>query len=49
MRTEWFRERTLVTLSGGRGNGTLRLRNQGLYFLFIFLFVAYILSAGHTM
>lgn len=27
--------------SGGRGNGTLRLRNYGLYFLFTFLFVAY--------
>ena len=39
----------LVTLSGGRGNCKLRSRNQGRYFLFIFLFLAYILSAGHTM
>jgi hypothetical protein len=31
----------LVTPSGGRGNGKLRLRNYGLYFLFTFLFVAY--------
>ena len=30
----------LVTLSGGRGNCKLRFRNQGFYFLFIFLFVA---------
>ena len=27
----------------------LRSRNEGLYFLFIFLFVAYIFSASHTM
>ena len=35
--------------SRGYGNGTLRLRNERIYFLFIFFFVAYILSAGHTM
>jgi hypothetical protein len=29
--------------------GTLRLRNERIYFLFIFLFVPYILSAGHTI
>ena len=37
------------TLSGGRGNGTLRLRNERIYFLFIFFFVTYILFASHTM